>query len=315
VNHKIILPFLALAMAVLACQFQSAAPPPATPATASSTDTPLPPAPTGTPIPATAMPAGLTLDMLKNGTYHAPAYDRTITLVNGAYTGGSGVDTYTVSMLDVVAFGDLNGDGVGDAAIILVENDGGSGQFESLVAVLDVGGTPTQAGQAQLGDRVQVNSLMVNSGTIALDMLVQGPNDPMCCPSLPETQSYRMVESALWLTRLTSRTSDAHERSISISSPADNATVNNPFMVSGSVTIAPFENTLACRVYLPDGTKVNESPLLVDSGGIAGGPGTFSQTVDLSNAGITGPVILQFLDLSAADGSTLAMGSVVLTIH
>jgi hypothetical protein len=60
---------------------------------------------------------------------------------------------------------------------------------------------------------------------------------------------------------------------------------------------------------------VNESTLSVDSGGIGGGPGTFSQTFDLSNAGVTGPVVLQFLDLSAADGSTLALGSVVLTIH
>ncbi len=277
--------------------------------------TSMPTGPTAASIPATSVPGGLTLDMLRNGTYRAPVYDRTITLVNGAYSGGSSTDTYSVQMLDMVAFGDLNGDGVGDAAILLVENGGGSGQFESLVAVLDAGGAASQAGQAQLGDRVQVSSMTINSGTLALDMLVQGPNDPMCCPSLPETQSYRMVGNALWLTRLTSRTPDAHERSISINSPADNATVTNPFTVSGSVTIAPFENTLAYRVSLPDGTKVNESPVMVDSGGIAGGPGTFSQTVDLSNAGISGPVILQFLDLSAADGTTLALGSVVLTIH
>jgi hypothetical protein len=304
-NRKIILPIFVLALVVMACRIQSTPPAAAGPSAAAATETPLPPTPTATPVP--PMPSGLTLDMLKNGTYHAPVYDRTITLVNGAYSEGSGTDQYSVQMLDVLA--------LGDAAIILAENGGGSGTFETVVAVLDAGGVPTQAGQAQLGDRVKINSMKIDADTLALDMLVQGPNDPMCCPSLPETQSYRMVGNTLWLTRLTSRSPDNQERSISINAPADGAEVTNPITVSGSVTIAPFENTLAYRIYLPDGTRVNESSLTVDSGGSAGGPGTFSQTVDLSKAGISGTVILQYLDLSAADGTTLALGSVVLTVH
>jgi hypothetical protein len=312
-NCKIILPLFSLALAVMACQTQSAMPTLATSIAPSSTDTPLPPVPTDTPVP--PAPSGLTLDMLKNGTYHAPVYDHTVTLVNGFYSGGSGADAYSVQMLDIVAFGDLNGDGVGDAAILLVESGGGSGQFESVIAVLNLGGTSFQAGHAQLGDRVRINSMTITSGTIILDMLVQGPNDGMCCPSQPEMQSYRMVENTLWMTSLTTRTPDDHDRSITVNSPADGAKVPNPFTVSGSVTIAPFENTLVYRIYLPDGTKVNESSLMVDSGGILGRPGTFSRDFDLSNAGISGPVIIQFLDLSAADGTTMAMASVVLTVH
>jgi hypothetical protein len=218
-------------------------------------------------------------------------------------------------MLDTVATGDLNGDGVNDAAILLAESGGGSGVFESVVAVLDKGGTPSQAGQVQLGDRVRINSLAIDSSTVKLDALVQGPNDPMCCPSQPETQSFRLVENTLWLTHLISRTPDNHDRSITINAPADGSSVTNPFTVSGSVTIAPFENTLAYRLFLPDGTKVNESTLLVDSSGNAGGPGTFSQPFNLSNAGISGPVILQILDRSAADGSTLALDSIMLTVQ
>ena len=312
-NHKTILPFIVLALASMACRIQSTSPTPIIPVAPPSTNTPLPPVPTDTSVwPASS---GLTLSILKNGTYYAPVYDRTITLVNGYYSNGSAADPYSVQMLDMVAFGDLNGDGAVDAAFILVENGGGSGQFESVVAVLDSGGAPTQAGQAQLGDRVRINSMTITSGTIALDMLVQGPNDPMCCPSLPETQTYRMMGNTFWMTSLTTRTPDNHERALTISSPVYGAAVTNPFTISGNVTIAPFENMLAYRIYLPDGTKINESPLMVDSDGIAGGPGTFSQAFDLSNAGITGPVIIQFLDLSAADGTSLAMGSVVLTIR
>ncbi|MGD0750312.1 MAG: Gmad2 immunoglobulin-like domain-containing protein [Anaerolineales bacterium] len=312
-NRKIILPIFALALAVMACQLQTATSTPASPTITPATDTALPPVPTDTPAPPT--PSGLTLEMLRNGTYFAPFYSRTVKLVNGAYTEGSGTTLYTVQMLDTVAFGDLNGDGVNDAAFLLAESGGGSGVFESLVTVLDVGGAPDQAWQVQLGDRVRINSLAIDSGTIRLDGLVQGPNDPMCCPSQPETQSFRLMGNTLWLTRLTSRTPDNHDRSISINTPADGSSVTNPFTVSGSVTIAPFENTLAYQLFLPDGTKVNESTLLVDSGGNAGGPGTFSQPFNLSNAGIRGPVILQILDRSAADGSTLALDSIMLIVH
>jgi len=312
-NRKIILPMLALALATLACLVQVTPTLPPVPTALPFTATPLPPVPSATPIPPT--PAALTLDMLRNGTYYAPAYKRTVKLVNGAYTEGSGADQYSVRMLDTVAFGYLNSDGLSDAAILLVENGGGTGEFESVVAVLNVGGAASQAGQAELGDRVQLRSMNINAGMIVLDMLVQGPNDPMCCPSLPETQTYRLVGKALWLTRLTSLTPDAQQRAINITAPADGASVTNPLTISGSITMAPFENTLTYRVFLPDGTKVNESTVPVDSSGIAGGPGTFSQNVDLSNAGVSGLVIFQFLDVSAADGTTLALGSVDLTVH
>jgi len=251
--------------------------------------------------------------MLRNGTYFAPVYGRTVTLINGAYSENTSSGVYTVQMLEVQAFGDLNGDGVGDAAIILVENDGGSGQFESVIAVYNKGGAPVQAGQSQLGDRVQVSSMDISSGVIHLNMLVQGPNDPMCCPSLAEKQSYWMIAGHLWLMRVTT-TNNGAERSININTPANWADVTNPFTVTGAVPISPFENTLAYHIYLPDGTKVNDSSLLVNSSGM-GTPGTFSQSYNLSMAGITGYVILQFVDASAADGSTQAMGSVLVNVH
>jgi hypothetical protein len=314
-NRKFIPPLLALLLAVTACNIQTTSPTATIPIAAASTDTVPQPASTDTPFPEPAVPAGLTLDMLKNGSYHVPFYDRTVTLVNGSYSNDSSTDPYSVRLLDVVAFGDLNGDGTGDAAVVLVENTGGTGQFESLIPVLNSGGAPVQAGESQLGDRVRINAMTIDSGRIRLDMFVQGPNDPMCCASQPEMQYYGMLGHTFWLTRLTTQTPDKLDRSITIDSPADNADVNNPFTIQGSVTIAPFENNLASRIYLPDGTLVNETPLMVDSGGIMGGPGTFSREVDLSNAGITGPVIFQFLDLSAADGSTLALGSVLLNVH
>ena len=158
-NHKMLLPLLALALAVLACVIP-VIPTPPTPIPPTLTVT-VPPVPTPT---ATAVPSELTLDILKNGTYHAPSYDRTIKLVDGVYDTGSSSDPYYVHMLDVAAFGDLSGDGVGDAAILLAENGGGSGVFISLIIIFSQSGMPLQVGAVDLGDRVLVNGMTIQSG-------------------------------------------------------------------------------------------------------------------------------------------------------
>ncbi len=316
---KRIFPFLAVALALLACSLPSIPtatllPPPSQP-----TDTSIPTVPAATlttapsVLPPTPTTAGLTLEILQNGTYFAPVFGRTVTLVNGMYSENTASGSYTVRMLDKYAFGDLNGDGLEDAGIILVENSGGTGQFESVIAVYDSGGTPAQAGQAMLGDRVLINSVSISNGVIHLDMVVHGPNDPLCCPSQAQKHSYWMIGSQLWLMRVTTTLSGT-ERSINIDAPANWADVTNPFVVTGNMPISPFENTLAFHIYLPDGTKVNDGSLMVNSAGM-GTPGTFSHSFDLSMAGITGFVIIQFEEVSMADGSTLTLGSLVLNLH
>jgi hypothetical protein len=318
-SRKISSALLILMFAVLACNIQKATPtpvpatdtlvPPTETSTPAITDTPIPP-PTNTPLP--PVPGGLTLDMLKNATYHTPFYARTITLVNGEYTEGSNPVTYSVQLLGVYNFGDLNGDGKDDAAVILAESGGGSGTFESLVVMVNQAGAPHQVGEAQLGDRVHINSADISSGVVHLEMLVQGPNDALCCPSLPEKQNYWLFGTKLLLMRVNTTTGGA-EHVINIDSPGNWTTLTNPFTVNGSVTVLPFENTLAYRIYLIDGTKVNESSLTVTPN--SGTAGTFSQVFNLSSAGITDWVIIQFVDVSAADGSTVSLGSVILKAH
>jgi hypothetical protein len=247
--------------------------------------------------------------MLKNSTYHTPVYDRTVTLVNGSYSEGSGANAFSVQMLDIYAFGDLNGDGKADAAILLVENGGGSGEFESVIAVINQTGKPHQESQAQLGDRVLIKSADISSGVIHLVMLVQSPNDPRCCPSLPQKQDYWLIDNRLWLVGVRSTISGI-DHIIVVESPGIWSTVSNPFTVKGSMTALPFENTLAYRIYLTDGTKVNESNLTVSPS--SGTGGTFTRDFNLSSAGITDWVIIQFVDVSAADGSPIALASVIL---
>jgi hypothetical protein len=181
-----------------------------------------------------------------------------------------------------------------------------------VIAVTNQGGAPHQESQAQLGDRVQIKSVDISSGVIHLNMLVQAPNDPLCCPSLPQKQNYWLIDNRLWLMRLSS-TIGGMEHVIIVESPGIWTTVSNPFTINGSMTFLPFENTLAYRIYTTDGTKVNEGSLMVTPS--AGTAGTFSHVFNLSSAGISDWIIIQFVDVSAADGSTIALGSVILKAH
>ncbi len=311
-KRRALFPAMLLVLATLACNLSGGATPTPTAVGPSPTPTAVgsyTPTPVGPITPTPTAVSSADEDLLRNGTYFAPFFARTVTLTDGVYTESSG---YSVRMLGLFALGDLNGDGVDDAAIILVENDGGSGSFESLVVLLKTGGAFHQAGQAELGDRFAINSVAILSGQIVLDMLVDGPSDPLCCPSQPEVQTYRLVDGYLWLLRQTAQTPGPVEHEVNIASPADRSTVADPFTVTGSVTVTPPEGRVTRHIFLPDGTDVNAA--LVTLSGTPGGMGAFSFPIDLTLAGISGTIIIQVQDLNG--GTTpLDLDSVVLDNH
>ena len=91
-----------------------------------------------------------------------------------------------------LAKGDLTGDGVADAAVVLVSEPGGSGTFYELAVVMNDNGTPKHLASAPLGDRVKIERVAVESGVITVEMLTQGPNDPMASPTLAVTKKFRV---------------------------------------------------------------------------------------------------------------------------
>jgi hypothetical protein len=115
--------------------------------------TPTPPAATETALPEPTTPpvADLTVEQVKNAEYTLEFGENILsfTLVNGSYQ--SGTDTsapgyFEATMSDKVAFGDLNADGLGDAAVSIGISMGGTGVFEYVVAMLNQGGQPVQGG-------------------------------------------------------------------------------------------------------------------------------------------------------------------------
>jgi heat shock protein HslJ len=149
---------------------------------------------------------GLTVDALANATYSG-IYEEPIQLTAGVYEGepfvaGSSTRPRVTLIDDLIARGDLNGDGVGDAAVLLVENSGSSGVFTYLAVVVDQAGQPVNAETTLIGDRVQIKSMVIQSGQVILELVTQGPDDPFCCATLKlratfELQGDQLVEAGV----------------------------------------------------------------------------------------------------------------------
>jgi hypothetical protein len=140
----------------------------------------------------------LTKEVLMNAEYTyamvSSSEQKTIKLTNGVYEEDLALDSASklqIKMADIYATGDLNGDKVADAVVVLIENSGGTGVFHTLVAVLNEGGKPVSVAEAPLGDRIQLKSLEIKNGEVVLSMVTQGPGDPACCPTKTVTQIYK----------------------------------------------------------------------------------------------------------------------------
>ncbi len=309
-RRKMVFPLFLLVLAVMACGLPFIGP------TDQTTPVPAPatsaPAVSPTPSASLDIPA-LTEAQLKNFTYFAPQYQKTVQLTDGKFQAGSGPDIFLAALQPEMAFGDLNGDGAQDAAVLLAENGGGSGIFVSLLAMLNQGGLPIQKAAAFIDDRPKINSLTIMDGRIVLEALIHSATDPMVSPTFAVTETYSLVGERLALTRFSSQTPAGLERAVTISSPVDDSQVSGQVRLVGTVTVSPFENNLVYRILDEQGNQLAEGPFTVESDGV-GGPGTFDQSIDLSAFSSGSRLRISLSDLSAKDGSLVMMDSVKLII-
>lgn len=136
----------------------------------------------------------LSAEDLANLTVPSMLLDKPVVLSSGVYTeageSGAASDVTTVQLLgEPIAFGQV--DGLESAAVLIVENGGGTGQFISLALVQKIGGEAVASATAFLGDRPRVSNLAINEdGSITVDMIQVGPNDAFCCANMPMTITY-----------------------------------------------------------------------------------------------------------------------------
>lgn len=302
--------FLILTLAALACGLPVASPSP----TAESVEATVP-APTDAPV---TSPSALTLEQINNVQY--PVLIRedglVVQLTGGSFqqgTDATDMDFAYVQVTQFVAFGDLTGDGAGDVAVIFLENYGGTGQFGVLAIYANVAGEPVFLDSVLIDDRPMINSISIENGEVFIDAVVHGFEDGGCCPTLPSTRRYALVKNKLRLMNYTTDTPGGDRRSIDIALPADGIEVSASVQVTGTVSIAPFENNLSYFVYDEDGNQFSAGPIMVMAPDF-GAPGTFDETFTLAGIPAGTVIYLEIHDQNAADGSLFALDVVKLLV-
>lgn len=125
---------------------------------------------------------------LKNMMYKGfedPAFSAP--LVDGHWEGkpyvDGGASRPTVSLLeDLIMTGDLDGDGMDEAAVLLIVATGGTGQLLHLAVVARKDGRLENVATELIGDRIQIREARIEGRRIVLDVVRAGPGDAACCP-------------------------------------------------------------------------------------------------------------------------------------
>ena len=248
-----------------------------------------------TPEPASTDTQRLTLEQLRNAEFHLPLLgdeNTPIQFTDGegqiAFGEGATERVYAGLVNDTVAFGDLDGDGIADAAVVIFTSGGGSGTFKHLIAVLDRDGAPVQAARAFLGDRVRVESMTISSGEIVATMLAHRRSDGLCCPTLNVTRAFALRGDQL-----------VPRQALVIESPLPGETVASGVEIRGATSTYPSAETLAYTVYDARGGVIGMGNLPVS--GYADQPGTFASPIEFI-AGATEPGRIEIVDTHPADG-------------
>lgn len=302
---------LLLLLVLIGCR--PATPPPTADATAHTPDA----GDEVTSGPATPTAVSDQVEKIRNAQYQPGTAEgsQLVQLTDGKFEQGTtGADDFlSILMTDFVALGDLDTDGTEEAAALVSENYGGTGVFVFLAVFSQVDGTWTFQTSSMVDDRPELRELSIANDEIFLDAVIHGTDEPMCCPTLRTMRHYRFVDNLLDMIDYTTFTPDGQPRTITIESPTNGTEVFTSVPVKGKVAIAPFENNLVYRIVDLSGIELSAGPIAVTAPDL-GAPGTFDAIIPLGKT-LSGAIIrLEVQDLSAADGSLLAMDSVELVV-
>lgn len=129
-----------------------------------------------------------TVEELKHMTY-AGLDERLgpVTLENGRWAGepfAPGTASRPVVELagDFRVVGDLDGDGLDEAVVVLTYSPGGTAAWSFLAVVTRGGGTLRNVATTALGDRVQIRSARIEDKRLIVSAVRAGEHDAACCP-------------------------------------------------------------------------------------------------------------------------------------
>ena len=126
----------------------------------------------------------------------------TAKLENGSYSeeaAPGSASKIEVKLTEDIAYGDLNGDGIGDAAVILLASGGGTGSFSYLAAVINsADGSNQTTNYILLGDRIKIQSISINSGIILVNYLDRTPEQSFAEePTVEVVKQFKVQDGSL----------------------------------------------------------------------------------------------------------------------
>jgi heat shock protein HslJ len=129
----------------------------------------------------------ITAEEIARTTFRIDGESERLRMRNGRWEGppaapGSATVPRAQVHTELIARGDLDGDGAEEAVVLLEHDPGGSGSFLHVAVVTRREGRPVMLASRLVGDRVQVRSLAVRGREIVLEAVRAGPSDAACCP-------------------------------------------------------------------------------------------------------------------------------------
>jgi hypothetical protein len=141
--------------------------------------------------------SALTWGQLRNGTYPSALNEgEEVTLTNGQARESEDASPHA-RLVDVGAFGELDGDDGEDAAVFLAELSPDGDQITSVVAVTNDDGEPEVEGSAELGTDVAVRSVEIADEEIVVRTLATDSADTEAGTAEQVTRHYELARDGL----------------------------------------------------------------------------------------------------------------------
>ena len=228
--------------------------------------------------------------------------DEEVTLTDGrsATPVAPGSASMAVTTLLQQSYGQLDGAGATDAAVILAHNSGGSGTFYYLAVV----GTNDPVPTLWLGDRLIVQRLSAANGQIAVTYLDRALDTPFAAPpTIPVTRIFAAERGGLveiGAGTCESQSLDQFGSFVFVTAPAPGAQLFSGFTVEGCSRT--FESTVNWSLYDRAGIEIASG--FTNGGGIDGSE-RFSFTVEydsLAGGPQVGSLHVFEVDVSEGEG-------------
>lgn len=153
-----------------------------------------------------------------------------VTLTNG--TTEITITTTTATKMKIATFGepvygDISGDGVPDAAMLLTINSGGSGTFYYVVAAIKNSDGYSGTNAVLLGDRIAPQTIEIKKDLIFANYAVRRANEAMTVrPSVGVTKYIKYENNALMV-------ANAKDDVITLDMPSPSSLISSPLLIRG----------------------------------------------------------------------------------